>query len=243
MLTRPEVLNAIVPLFKRPRYLEIGVSEGKTFHRIKARKKIAVDPDFRFDHEEEAARRKNCEYSQVTSDEFFGSIVQDCGRFDLIYLDGLHTADQTLRDLLNAIVYLKPEGVIVIDDVKPDGYIASIRDLESFKRVRSHLESESKSWMGDVYKIPFFIDTFLQQFTYRTVSDNHGQAVIWRKTRKAVTERSISAVGEMDFEAFVASIDGLRLAPLADIVEEIRADLSGPDAPRPARAGKRKKEA
>ena len=46
-------------------------------------------------------------------------------QFDVIYLDGLHTVEQTLRDLLNALPHLQPQGVIVIDDVRPPTDLAA----------------------------------------------------------------------------------------------------------------------
>jgi hypothetical protein len=97
MPTRDAVLQGLLALFAAPSYLEIGVSKGVTFHRIQARRKVAVDPRFRFDVA--AARKENpsASYHEVPSDVYFGTIVDPGERFDVIYLDGLHTAEQTLR--------------------------------------------------------------------------------------------------------------------------------------------------
>ena len=222
MMTRDAVLQGMLALFDRPRYLEIGVSHGVTFHNVTAKKKVAVDPDFHFDVE--AARKQNpsASYHAVTSDAYFGSIVDPDEQFDVIYLDGLHTAEQTLRDLLNALVYLKPDGIIVIDDVKPSSHLASIPDRGTFAKVREFIGSRSKTWMGDVYKVIFFVDTFLQQLSWRTVAENHGQAIVWRKRRPSITERLIPAVGSKSFEDLVLESSVLRVTPYQEIVEEIR---------------------
>jgi hypothetical protein len=226
MITRDAVLQGLLALFEEPRYLEIGVSKGVTFHRIAARRKVAVDPVFRFDVE--AARRRNpgAVYHQVGSDTYFGTIIAPDEQFDVINLDGLHTAEQTLRDLLNALPYLQPKGIIVLDDVKPNSHLAAIRDHRHFDRVRRYVGSKDRSWMGDVYKVVFFIDSFLQQFSWRTVAENHGQAVVWRKRRPEVPERRISAVGSKSFEDFVIEAAVLREAGYRDIVDEIRGDLA-----------------
>jgi hypothetical protein len=226
MITRDAVLQGLLSLFAAPRYLEIGVSQGSTFHKVAARQKVAVDPEFRFDVE--AARRANpsASYHQVTSDAYFGTIVDPAERFDVIYLDGLHTAEQTLRDLLNALHHLEPKGIIVIDDVRPPTALAAIGDRERFARVREFMASRSKTWMGDVYKVVVFIESFLQQLTWRTVAENHGQAVVWHQRRPQVPDRSIAAVGSMSFEDFVLEATMLRSAPYQEIVREARSDLA-----------------
>jgi hypothetical protein len=210
MMTRDAVLQGLLEFFEAPRYLEIGVYQGVTFHNVTAWRKVAVDPMFHFDVE--AARRENpsATYHDVTSDAYFGSIADPSERFDLIYLDGLHTAEQTLRDLLNALTFLEPKGIIVIDDVKPSSHLASIADRRHFAKVREFIGSKSKTWMGDVYKVIFFVDTFLQQLSWRTVAENHGQAIIWHKRRPQVTERLIASVGSKSFENLVLGAPVLR---------------------------------
>ena len=69
--------------------------------------------------------------------------------------------------------------------------------------------------MGDVYKLVWFIDSFYQGLRYRTISNNHGQAVVWRESRPSVTERSVTEVGSLTFEEFMLQRDTLRLAPSA----------------------------
>jgi hypothetical protein len=149
-------------------------------------------------------------YHEVTSDEYFGSIAGHDDRFDVIYLDGLHTFEQTLRDLLNALEHLQPKGVIVIDDVRPPSFVASIPDLDVYFPVRNWLGVEDKSWMGDVYRLVWFMDTFCQQLSFRTISNNHGQAVVWRQRRTEVPERRVADVGDLTFDRFVMEQRTLR---------------------------------
>lgn len=226
-MTRHEVVQGLLALFGAPRYLEIGVAKGVTFHTVHAAEKVAVDPRFGFDVEEAKRTHPTARYFQVTSDHYFGQIVAPDERFDVIYLDGLHTAEQTLRDLLNALCYLAPGGVVVIDDVKPVTALAAIPNRETFARVRDYLGSSAKAWMGDVYKVVWFIDTFLQQLSYRTVKENHGQAVVWQKRRSKARPRTIQEVGLQSFEQFVTDIGTLHITPYADIVAAIRTERTG----------------
>jgi hypothetical protein len=224
MLTRDAVLQGLLALFEAPSYLEVGVSKGVTFHRIRARRKVAVDPRFRFDVT--AARKENpsASYHEVPSDAYFGTIVDPGERFDVINLDGLHTAEQTLRDLLNALFHLAPDGVIVIDDVKPSSHLAAIGDLARVAKLRKVLGSADGSWMGDVYKVVYFIDSFLQQLSWRTVAENHGQAVVWRARRPQAAGRTIAAVGAKSFDDLALEPAVLRRAPYQTILDEIRRD-------------------
>ena len=232
MLMRHEVVQGILSLYANPRYLEIGVSRGVTFHQVRAAAKVAVDPRFVFDVEAARAENREARYYEVTSDHYFGEIVAPDERFDVVYLDGLHTAEQTLRDLLNTLSYLKPDGTIVIDDVKPVTALAAIPDRATFARVRAYLGSRHKAWMGDVYKVVWFIDTFLQQLSWRTVKENHGQAVVWQKRRSRVRPRTIQAVGLQSFEQFVTDIDTLRITPYEEIVGTIRSERDRSRCPR-----------
>jgi hypothetical protein len=219
---RWQVVQAFLDMFDGARYLEIGVSRGDTFHEVAADQKVAVDPAFRFDWEAEQKQRVGTRYFPVTSDEYFGAVVDPSQEFDVVYLDGLHTFEQTLRDLMNALEHLQPRGVIVIDDVRPVSFQASLPNLRNFRAVRKYLNDPRGQWMGDVYKLVWFIDSFCQSLSYATVSNNHGQAVLWRGRRESVVERSMGTIAAMTFEDFVLQTDVLRLRPLGEIVEEVR---------------------
>ncbi|MCW2768060.1 MAG: hypothetical protein JWO11_4019 [Nocardioides sp.] len=225
VVRRPVVVRNLLALYEQPRYLEIGVCTGHTFHQVEAPYKVAVDPEFRFDPEAAARENPGSTYHQVTSDEYFGSIVGEDEQFDVVFLDGLHTVEQTLRDLTNALPHLQPRGVIVIDDVAPPTYLASLPNRTNFFEVRRHLGSTDQRWMGDVYKLVYFIDTFFQQLTYRTISNNHGQAVVWRDRRTSVTERTLNEIGSLTFEQFALEQDALHLTRFGQIVKEVRASV------------------
>jgi methyltransferase family protein len=226
-MPRHEVVQGLLALFEAPRYLEIGVAKGVTFHAVRAAEKVAVDPRFGFDVGAAQAANREARYFEVTSDHYFGQIVAPDERFDLVYLDGLHTAEQTLRDLLNALSYLEPVGIVVIDDVKPVTALAAIPERATFARVRDYLGSRDRAWMGDVYKVVYFVDTFLQQLSYRTVAENHGQAVVWQQRRGQVRPRTIQEVGTQSFEQLVTDLDTLRITPYEEILATIRAEQTG----------------
>lgn len=223
---RAQVIKRLLAHYEEPRYLEVGVCEARTFDRVTAAEKVAVDPKFRFDPDAEDRQVPGVSYHQVTSDDYFGSIVDTDERFDVIYLDGLHTVEQTLRDLLNALEHLQPQGVIVIDDVLPPTELAAIADRQEFLAVRRDAgREEEKAWMGDVFRLVYFIDTFCQQLSFGVIDNNHGQAVVWRQRREAVTQRGLADVGGLTFADLERSREALHLAPFGQILRQVRRDL------------------
>jgi Methyltransferase domain len=217
--TRPQVIQTILDLYPQPHYLEIGVSRGETFHTVKAACKVAVDPRFLFNAS--TKEQENVHYFEITSDDYFGNKLTD-STFQVIYLDGLHTFEQTLRDLISAVTCLAEDGVIVIDDVIPNSFHASLPDVRVATAVRKYLGIEDPSWMGDVYKLVFFVQTFFQRFSYATISDNHGQLILWREPRPTVPHREIAAFPSLSFADVVNSRDCFQVQSLETVVQRIR---------------------
>jgi len=115
---RTEVINYILSRFTREtRYLEIGVRNPEdNFNHIKSDYKYSVDPGVEY--------AENPVDFKMTSDSFFeqlstDNILSSEIRFDVIFIDGLHLADQTDRDIKNSLNYLNPDGFVVIHDCNP----------------------------------------------------------------------------------------------------------------------------
>lgn len=165
------------------RYLEIGVAKGTTFFEINAIEKHAVDPRFRF-NPRSRNNFPNEFYHKQTSDEFFYANIGRQNPFDLIFLDGLHTYSQTLRDFLTSQALAHSRTIWLIDDTFPTDFISAESDLQRVKAAREAKGCpEDETWMGDVYKVVAFIDSFCPQYTCLTL-DGHGQTVILPMPRK-----------------------------------------------------------
>lgn len=221
-VSRNGVVQGVLNLFDNPSYLEIGVNKGVTFNALKAGRKVAVDPKFLFDFQAVAEEDASASFHEITSDEYFGEVAGPDTAFDVIYLDGLHTSEQTIRDLINAISFLKPHGVIVIDDVFPCSYMASLPDRAHMRVIRAATNDPSGAWMGDVFRLVFFVETFCQQFSYHTVNNNHGQLILWREPRPSVVDRTLREVGEKAYESLFLEKESFRSAPLDKILANIR---------------------
>lgn len=221
-MSRAEVVQTLLNLFDYPDYLEIGVNKGETFSQIQAESKTGVDPGFHFDVSEWSARMPNAEFHEVTSDAFFSVCER---QFDVIYLDGLHTFEQTLRDFCNSISVLKPGGIILIDDTIPNSYHAAMPDLRKSLQVRKARNDKSGSWMGDVYRLVYFIDAFFQRWSVGTLVENHGQTIVWEQKRapEQIPPTGVSKIANLPYEDVFLNKAPYRRMELDQIVREIKA--------------------
>lgn len=225
MLSRADVQNSLLELYPKPSYLEIGVAKGATFDAVRAARKVAVDPRFRFDADDASDQNPAATYHEVPSDVYFGEIIEPTEQFDVIYLDGLHTSEQTLRDFTNAAHYVTSTGVIIIDDIIPPSYAAALRDQSQARALRSATNSHRSGWMGDVYRLVFLLETFYQQYSFATVEENHGQLVVWRQRRRSVPARTIEAVGRTPYADVHLHRASFNVLPFDEIVTRVTAAI------------------
>ena len=62
----------------------------------------------------------------MTSDEAFGLLIKECKKYDIIFIDGLHTSEQVDKDIVNSLKVLSEGGIIVLHDCNP----ASMFDIK-----------------------------------------------------------------------------------------------------------------
>lgn len=155
-MKRYRVINKLINNLSYTRYLEIGVRKGACFQKVRAPEKIGVDPD-----ESSAATY------HITSDEFFRSNSE---KFDIIFIDGLHHAEQVEKDIKNALLHLKDNGTILLHDCNP-------RSFKSQKVPR-----ETYIWNGDVWKawVKFIQENCDKDLTAFTVNTDEGLGIIFK---------------------------------------------------------------
>ncbi len=125
-------------------YLEIGVrNPDDNFNLIKASKKYSVDPG----HEVLVNKAD----FKLESDQFFallseGKILTKNQKFDVIFIDGLHLADQVDRDIENALDYIKKDGFVILHDCNPPTEWHARQDYQY------HNSPADGAWNGTVWK-------------------------------------------------------------------------------------------
>jgi hypothetical protein len=177
-------LSLLAKINNAKSYLEIGVRNGITFLNVPVRKKVAVDPHYRFDYEAVISDDVKCHV--MTSDRYFTCVDEGKEKYDLIYLDGLHTFQQTLRDFCCSISVASEKAIWLIDDTLPrDAYSAWPNQSESIKyRRKSGLQGNI--WHGDVFKTVVAINDLFPLFCFITIEGNgNPQTIVWRGRRDA----------------------------------------------------------
>ncbi len=124
------ILIHIAELFNYESYLEIGINlPQECFDLIPCDHKISVDPN------------PNSKANYImSSNEFWEMMSTERYYYDLIFIDGNHTYQQSKIDLKEALKNLSPKGTIVLHDVKPWN-----EDSQRIPRI-------SQQWNGDVWK-------------------------------------------------------------------------------------------
>ncbi len=214
-------LNALAKINSASKYLEVGVCKGATFNRVNIPFKVAVDPKFRFNTNDHTDR--NTIFHEVTSDEFFAKLASEYDSFDLIYLDGLHTFEQTFRDFCASLRYSHQNTIWLIDDTHPISLFSADPDLKRARRLQKLVGDERGAWMGDVYKVVFAIHDFFPQFNYATFP-GHGQTVVWTETREdfAPVWNSLEKISRMKYDDFLEFRDSiLKIRNPSEIIKAI----------------------
>jgi len=105
-------------------YLEIGCDQNQLFSKVLIENKIGVDP----------VSGGNI---RKTSDDFF---KENVNKFDIVFIDGLHTYEQVKKDILNSVNFLNENGIILVHDCMPDSL-----GKQAVPRYKMQ-------WNGDVWK-------------------------------------------------------------------------------------------
>jgi hypothetical protein len=173
----PETLrriNYLVDELRLKRYLEIGLGNGGTFDNVTAPHKVGVDP-----HPWNSSVKELDGVQLITSDEYFSRDWSSGIKFDLILLDGLHTAEQTYRDFVNSLHYSHVKTIWLIDDVIPNDQYSAIPDNAEAIRQRKAAGIADTAWHGDVYKVVWMIKSFHNNMVLRTFTGTQPQSLVY----------------------------------------------------------------
>ena len=171
--SRFEIIQNIITQQKYNNYLEIGCDRNENFSKINVQNKVGVDP----------LRGGTL---RMTSDVFFKNNTK---KFDLIFLDGLHTYEQTIKDIDNSLKILNERGVILIHDCLPKKIWNQI-----VPRMYGH-------WNGDVWKAIVHSRTYNYADTYTCIAD-HGLGIIFKRKNKNILKTNISNFKDLKFKDY-----------------------------------------
>lgn len=192
---RIALVNHLLARIPDPAYLEIGCDRNTLFDAVPVSDKTGVDP----------VRGGTV---RTTSDAFF----QDNDRvFDFCFVDGLHSYEQTRRDVANAIAALAPGGWVLIHDMLP-------RCWEE-----EHMPRIQDEWTGDVWKVAVDLAA-TPDIDFAVVAIDHGVGVVRPRrpgARLADHQASLRDARYGDFCAMSASLPTLNWGEALAWIERI----------------------
>jgi hypothetical protein len=151
-MNRTDIINTLIKKINAQDYLEIGVSSGENFAQVSCTNKTGVDPELR-----------SPATLHLTSDDFFATNTQT---YDVIFVDGLHHADQVYRDIVNSLAVLNPGGYIVCHDMNP------------LKKEHQTIPFRNGHWNGDCWKAFVQLRTERDDLEMCVLDTDEGCAVI-----------------------------------------------------------------
>jgi len=136
-LQRWDLINYLIEKYNLINYLEIGVNDALCIRKIKAQHKDGVDP---YPGSEIGGGYFPEINYPISSDEFFDLIKDHDIKYDIIFIDGLHSSDQVDKDIQNSLNHIVDNGFIILHDCNPPEY-----EMQLVPRVTG-------LWNGDVWK-------------------------------------------------------------------------------------------
>lgn len=154
-----EIINRIITETEAKSYLEIGFADGFNFNKItNSVTKVGVDPN---------AKANGKDIFKLNSDNFFQS--QD-SEYDVVFIDGLHYADQVRKDIINAMKC--NAKAIIIHDTIPHS-----KEMQEVPR-------NTKEWTGDVYKAVVGFRMKYPDIKLETYRSDYGLSVLYPNGKK-----------------------------------------------------------
>lgn len=161
-MTRFEIINYLIQKYGLQRYLEIGLAEGNNFYQVRCGSKEGTDPALRI-HEDGA------KLWALPSDDFFKQVKsKDPAKYDIIFIDGMHEAQQVIRDVENCLKFLNNNGFIVVHDCNPKTYESQLVPWPQ----------GYPFWHGDVWKVIALLRTRMPKLEIMVVDTDCGCGII-----------------------------------------------------------------
>jgi len=167
-MKRWDIINSYIHKEGYSTYLEIGLQSGicRDNIQIPNKNKTTVDPD----------ERSNNPTHNMTSDEFF---EQNDKTFDVIFIDGLHHAEQVFKDIENALEVLNEGGTIFCHDMLP------------IEEVQAKVPRETQVWNGDCWKAWYKLKGTRDDLDMFVIERDWGVGVIKKGSQEVVKELDI----------------------------------------------------
>lgn len=153
-----EIINCLISKYKFTKYLEIGIFNGDNIEKINVELKHGVDPG-------SESGRSSFVTHPVTSDMFFESIDTQF-KYDIILIDGLHYADQVVKDIKNSLLHTADGGYVILHDCIPLDYESQV------------IPRRTNVWTGDVWRAFVGFKTSNRDIPSYVIDTDYGVGII-----------------------------------------------------------------
>ena len=186
-MNRKEIIQRCVNRIEAKTYLEIGIDAGTTLNAIKAHRKIGVDPKLSLSLGERLKKRIAVLFAadkeiifRTTSDKFFLKKARlfKTDKIGVAFIDGLHTYEQSLRDVVNCLKHLRPEGIIVLHDCNPPSSTIAYPAANIQEARDANLPDWTGDWCGDVWKTIVYLRSHRNDLSIFVLNADSGVGII-----------------------------------------------------------------
>jgi len=201
-LTRTEVIQTVIDSLDANVYLEIGVASGENIRQVRSPHVIGVDPCEHPNVRQLVDERSNVTFFEATSDEFFARHV-DClatPKFDVAFVDGLHTYEQSLRDCLQCLDRLTPGGMVLMHDCNPTTETMAIPASSFAEAVEHGVGEQSDAWTGDVWKSIVHLRALRPDVTACVLDTDFGLGVVIKRATSLDLNLSQADIQSMTYQ-------------------------------------------
>ena len=170
--SRLEIVSETIQRKKFNTYLEIGCFDNQLFNHINITK-TGVDP-FKGGN----IKLKSCDFFKINKK-----------KYDCIFIDGLHTYEQVIKDITNSLNCINQNGIIFVHDCLPNNVY------------EQNVPRSTYVWNGDVWKAIVEMRTKKDVQTY-TINADYGIGVILKKKNQATLDINETNFKKLKFKDF-----------------------------------------
>jgi len=206
IINRTFILQNYINLKKIHTYLEIGVFVGHNLLQMKAPNILVVDPFIQVPNWQNNTR-DYISYFELTSNEFFeqhSDLFKD-QKIQACLIDGLHTYEQSLKDVLNALDNGTDDCLIIMHDCKPANNAAAQKTMALARRT----EGYNGLWMGDVYKSIIWLRTFRPDVVAFVLDCDCGLGIVKKGNPETMLSLTEEQINDLEYEDLVENMDDL----------------------------------
>lgn len=176
MKDKSQIINDVIQEVEATSYLEIGYGAGHNFKKIECKDKVSVDPNV----QDKLVLR-------LTSNDFFDKTEVN---YDVVFIDGLHHAEQVRKDIINAIK-CKAKAII-------------LHDTLPHNKAMQEVPRKQRVWTGNVWRAAVGYAQSYLKVRVETYRSDYGLTVIYPDADGKVPRKHFENM-DMTYEEFKAN--------------------------------------